>query len=61
MERITTECAVPECDHESLILWMPWPTGGCCAVVKKSVISIVTISAQDMDDTLENLSSAFQK
>jgi hypothetical protein len=23
------------CDHESSIMRRPWPTGGCCALVKK--------------------------
>ena len=30
-----TECGVSECDHEALIMRRPWPTGGCCAMVKK--------------------------
>jgi hypothetical protein len=31
------ECGVSECDHESLIIRVPWPNGGCCTMVKKSV------------------------
>jgi hypothetical protein len=26
---------VSECNHESSIMMRPWPTGGCCAMVKK--------------------------
>jgi len=27
--------SVSECDHKSLIIRRPWPTWGCCAIVKK--------------------------
>jgi len=30
-----TECGVSECDHEFSTMRRPWPTGGCCAMVKK--------------------------
>ena len=35
VQRSLTECGVSECDHESLTMRRPWPTEGCCAVVKK--------------------------
>ena len=35
VQRSSTECGVSECDHESSIM-RPWPTGGCCAMVKKN-------------------------
>ena len=30
-----SECGVSECDRESSIMRWPWPTGGCCAVIKE--------------------------
>jgi len=36
VQRSTTEGGVSERDHESLTVKRPWPTGGCCAVVKIS-------------------------
>jgi len=27
------------CDHESSIMRRPWPTGGCCVIVKKKNLS----------------------
>jgi hypothetical protein len=35
VQRSPTDCDVSECDRESSIMSMPWPTGGCCARVKK--------------------------
>jgi len=35
VQRSPTECGVSECDRESSTMTRPWPTGGCCAVVKK--------------------------
>jgi hypothetical protein len=32
-ERSSTECGVPECDRESLIMRRPWPTGSCWAML----------------------------
>ena len=29
------QCGVSECDREAWITRWPWPTGGCCAMVKK--------------------------
>jgi hypothetical protein len=26
---------VSECDREASIIWRPWPTGACCAILKK--------------------------
>ena len=34
VQRSPTECGVSERDHGSSIMRRPWPTGGCCAVVK---------------------------
>jgi len=33
VHRSPTEC-VSECDRESSIMRMPWPTGGCCVIIK---------------------------
>ena len=35
VQRGPSECAVFGCDCEASILRRPWPTGGCCVVVKK--------------------------
>ena len=35
VQRSLTECGVSGCDREASIMWRPWPTGGCCAIVKK--------------------------
>jgi len=35
VQRSPTDCDVSECDHESLTSGRPWPTVGCCAMVKK--------------------------
>jgi hypothetical protein len=34
VQRSPTECGVSECDNKSLIMRSPWPTRGCCAVIK---------------------------
>ena len=34
VQRSPTECGVSECDHEASEMRRPWPTGGCCAIVK---------------------------
>jgi len=39
VQMIPTECGVSECDHESLIMRRPSPSGGCGAMVKKNVAS----------------------
>jgi hypothetical protein len=28
-------CGVSECDHQFSTVRRPWPTGGCCAMVKQ--------------------------
>ena len=33
-QRSSTERGVSECDHDSTTMRRPWPTRGCCAVVK---------------------------
>jgi len=38
VQRIPTWCGFSECDHESLTMRRPLPTGGCCATVKKKRI-----------------------
>ena len=38
VQRSPTDCGVSECDHESWIMRRPWPTGGCCAMVKKKFL-----------------------
>jgi hypothetical protein len=44
-QRSPTEWDVSELDHESSIKWRPWPTGGCCTMVKKiGVIDFFFIS-----------------
>ena len=35
VQRSPTECGVSECDRESSTMRRPWPTRGCCAMVKK--------------------------
>jgi hypothetical protein len=32
------ECGVSECDRETSIMGRPWPTGGCCAMEKSSLM-----------------------
>jgi len=39
-----TDCGVSECDRETSIMRRPWPTGGCCAVVKKKYIYIYSVT-----------------
>jgi hypothetical protein len=34
VQRSPTECGVSEYDRESSITRRPWPTGGCCVMVK---------------------------
>ena len=34
-QRSHTECGVSGCDREVLIMTRPWPTGGCCDMIKK--------------------------
>jgi hypothetical protein len=34
IQRSLTECGVSECGHESTTMRRPWPTRGCCAMVK---------------------------
>ena len=41
VQRSPTESGVSECDHESSIISRPWPTGGCCAMVKKTLNFVV--------------------
>jgi hypothetical protein len=36
VQRSPTDCGMSECDHESSSVRRPWPTGGCCAMVKIS-------------------------
>jgi len=31
----TAKCGMSECDNESSIKRRPWPTGGCCTMIKK--------------------------
>ena len=35
VQRSSTDCGVSECYHESSTLRKPWPSGGCCVIVKK--------------------------
>jgi hypothetical protein len=35
VQRSPTECGVSECDHEPSTVRRTWPTGDCCAMVKK--------------------------
>jgi hypothetical protein len=35
VHRSPTECGVSDCDREAYITRWPWPTRGCCAMVKK--------------------------
>jgi hypothetical protein len=35
VQRSPTECGVSEYNRESSAMRRPWPTGGCCAMVKK--------------------------
>jgi hypothetical protein len=35
VQRSPTECGVPECDREALIMRRPWPTAGCRGHEKK--------------------------
>ena len=37
VQRTPTECGVSEWDNESSTMMRPWPTMGCCAMVKKNV------------------------
>jgi hypothetical protein len=41
IQRSPTECGVSEYDHESSMMRGPWPTVGCCAMVKKNKSSHV--------------------
>ena len=34
VQRSPTDCGVSECNREASIMRRPWPTGGCCAMVK---------------------------
>ena len=34
VQRSPTACGMSECDHESSIMRRPWPTAGCCAMLK---------------------------
>ena len=52
VQRELTECGVSECDHEASIMRRPWPTGGCCAMVKKNewrFTSVPPIWLHDLD------------
>jgi len=35
-----TECGVSEYHSEASILRRPWPTGSCCAMIKKNMIFV---------------------
>jgi hypothetical protein len=34
VHRSDTECVMSDCDHETSLMRRPWPTGGCCTMVK---------------------------
>ena len=37
-----TVCSVSECEQETSIMWRPWPSKGCCAMIKKGEENIGT-------------------
>jgi hypothetical protein len=40
VHRSPTECGVSECDREAPIMRRPWPTKGCCAMEKSTLIKL---------------------
>jgi len=41
-----TECSVSECDGETSLMRRPWPTPGCCTMVKTNATGRAASAAQ---------------
>ena len=55
-EETCRPCCVVVCDLETSRMRRPWPTGGCCAKLKKkpAVLDLVRQSCTDVTVTLHN-------